>query len=241
MHPDSATAALLSAQPALPPLAAHDAPLWRAAHVLGFATGGITFIIGTALLMASSSDAAALASAVLYIVGSCGFLSVDVQEFLTFTEMPLRANIALNAAGSLLYVIGSAGYLPSLLLLYPMLGAAGFIGGSALIGIGEIWKLARLSGVEVAAESDEEDATAGGATSWRPSLRALCASREMGTAVGVEVGAGLGALLFLIGTALQVAAPDAVAPVLAIWLAGSIAFTAGAASLGWRHFVMGVT
>jgi hypothetical protein len=46
-------------------------------------------------------------SAVLYTVGSIGFLFVDVQEFFTYEDPVLRTNILLSASGSTMYVVGS--------------------------------------------------------------------------------------------------------------------------------------
>lgn len=203
-----------------------DTAWWRAVHAAGFATGGLTFIAGTALYWLPPTDAIDALAAALYTLGSVGFLTVDVMEFFTpaFRGCPLRANIAMSAVGSSFYVGGSVGYFPSLLAAAPAVGPWGFVVGSAAIAASQTWKVARLS----------QDP--GGGYSLRHVLR----SRDVGTAVGVEFGACVGAALFLVGTAGQLAGWDA-APVLWTWLAGSVAFTAGAAFLAWRHFVMGVS
>jgi hypothetical protein len=69
---------------------------------LGRATAGTVLLLLPGLL--ASSD---WWSALLYTVGSFGFLFVDVQEFFTFSGLELRTNISLSAFGSALYVIGS--------------------------------------------------------------------------------------------------------------------------------------
>lgn len=141
-----------------PGVPVYDSPLWRAFHAFSFCLGGITFLIGTGLyypaiyfagLGTTEADATVAAlyvtTAWLYTIGSMGFLSVDVQEFYTFTEDPwLRFNIFCSAFGSTLYVIGSAGFLPQLWALSPMIGIGGFIGGSAAIGGSQTWKLYRI-------------------------------------------------------------------------------------------------
>lgn len=211
------------------PIAWHDTILWRAIHAFGFALGGTTFIAGTAMYwLPADNTAAALAGGVCYILGSLGFLSVDVLEAITFKECPLRANILLSAAGSTLYVIGSVGFLPSILNKSNLLGVWGFILGSALIFVSQCWKVARLSA----------------GPNGRPSIKAAFASKDVATAIGVEAGACFGALFFLIGTAIYgqpSASSDETNDAIWLWMAGSVAFTFGAACLSWRHFVMKVT
>lgn len=211
--------------PLLPPkkVSCSERIWWRVLHFLAFATGGTTFIGGTAVLYQN----AAFMSAVLYIVGSCGFLLVDLMELVTFTDSPapLRVNISMSAVGSTLYVIGSAGFLPDVFAQSPNLGAIGFIAGSAVIGLSQTWKVARLA-------RDEQSKTC--------SLHNLFISRDVFTAAGVEASAGCGAYFFLVGTALYAAAyPFAL--VLALWDLGSIFFTAGSLFMAWRHFVMNIT
>ncbi len=78
--------------------ALHDSRIWRFTHALGFALGGTTFIAGTACYYFPSVDPTGLKSAILYTVGSFGFLFVDVLEFVTYTEDSyLRINISLSA------------------------------------------------------------------------------------------------------------------------------------------------
>jgi hypothetical protein len=219
--------------PEAPPLAAagqddiSSRTWWRACHSLGFLLGGSTFIGGTGALYLPGV-AASTVSAALYILGSAGFLSVDALELAALSLSPspplLLANVALSCAGSSLYVIGSAGFLPQLSgpaaggsgfgLAGPALGVWGFFLGSLLIGVSQCFKLARLA-------------------------RGGCAAADARNAAGVEASAGLGALFFLVGTVLF--AFGASAPlVLAVWMAGSVAYTVGAACIIWRHAVMGL-
>jgi hypothetical protein len=99
--------------------AATDAPVylqpwWMLIHFLSFFLGGNAFIAGSVCLYipADSWHDASLAAAWFYIVGSIGFLTVDVLEFCTFaTPFSLRLNILLSVCGSSLYLLGSVGFL----------------------------------------------------------------------------------------------------------------------------------
>lgn len=232
---------------------------WRMLHFAGFYVGGITFIIGTAMYYDPdmSLEESNLAAA-LYIIGSCGFLTVDVMEFFTpdFTWYPLRANLALNACGSILYVLGSIGFLPAIMNSSNQLGAWGFILGSALIGVGEIWKIARIATPASPLEQADGEADAypmtlqaagKGGTDGRhaqgtpclPSLWYVCSSADVFTAAGIEVGAFIGSWSFFVGSAMF---DKSVAPlqwyddILSLWMAGSIGFTMGALFMAYRHF-----
>jgi hypothetical protein len=120
----------------------------------------------------------------------------------------------------LFYVIGSVGFLPFLFDASPVLGEGGFILGSALIGSSQAWKVARLSRGQV------------------------CGSPDTATAIGVEAGAMVGALCFLVGTLMFASGRPLVGGwyerILGLWLLGSASFTAGALFLGYRHFAMGL-
>jgi hypothetical protein len=197
-------------------------PWWQSFHALCFATGGVTFIAGTACLFYPSWTHSALASAVLYIVGSLGFLGVDVQELFTYTsDRVLRINIALSASGSACYVIGSAGFVPVVLASAPSVGLAGFIAGSFLIGVSQLWKTYRYL-------------TTSGVSEF-----------ERWTAIGVELDAGFGAWFFFAGTVMLATWPTATGSFLTaiycIWMAGSIFFTLGALFLIYRHAVMHIS
>ena len=225
---------------------------WRILHAFAFLEGGLTFIAGTAVLYWPASPPLATLSAALYTVGSLGFLFVDVQEFFTFVSEPvLRANIALSATGSLLYVLGSLGFLPAFEAATPIVGTWGFLLGSALIFVSQSMKLLRIGGAAgCGSDNGSSGSGSGDGCGGRGcgcggfSVRALCGTKESATAAVVEGGAGLGALLFLVGTAVFAAplgeSAFGGALVLALWLAGSLAFTAGGLSLAFRHFVMGV-
>lgn len=150
---------------------------WRLLHALAFATGGLTFIAGTACYYVNpQTDAIGDLAAALYTIGSVGFLTVDVMEFFTpaYTICPLRGNIAMSAIGSTWYVIGSVGYLPSILNETEAVGVWGFILGSFFIGVSQIWKVLRYA-------TDEEEGTT--------SLSVLLSSKDRLTGCGVEGGA----------------------------------------------------
>ncbi len=77
------------------------------------------------------------------------------------------------------------------------------------------------------------------------SLKSVLQHRDAFTAVGVELGAGIGAWCFFFGTSLYdqgpLDGPDSVLiPVLWTWVAGSCFFTLGSLFLGFRHFSMRV-
>jgi hypothetical protein len=208
---DARVSLLVNDDPPTPPTALHDTLAWRALHCFSFLLGGVTFIGGTVALY-YTSPAAGLASAILYTVGSLGFLAVDVQEFLTFrsSSCNLRANIGASACGSSAYVLGSVFFIPSLLSSCPNVGAVGFEVGSGVIAISQSAKVARL-----------------------------LFERSALSAIMVEAGACVGAIFFLVGTLLLPTAP--LPTVLALWLAGSGGFTIGGLALGFRHFLLGVT
>lgn len=222
-----------------------DTFLWRLVHALGFMIGGTTFIAGTACYYWPSSDSLSALAAVLYTVGSVGFLSVDVLEFITFLSCPLRANISLSAIGSTLYVVGSIGFLPSIMNTTEDVGVWGFIGGSAFIGCSQVWKLIRIgTPVVTTSEGDGEEIVSDGS----PSIRTLVASVDSFTAAGVEGGACLGAWAFFVGTCMydystaeQLFGIQWMNAILDIWMAGSIFFTIGAFFLSYRHFVLRIT
>jgi hypothetical protein len=108
----------------------------------------------------------------------------------------------------------------------------GFIGGSMLIMVSQLWKLHRVaSSVDV------------GASSVRCS--SLLQTLDARSQTGVEGGAFLGAFFFGVGTLIywlgHLPTEGMVYQVvLATWMLGSIAFTFGAISLGYRHRIMGV-
>ena len=217
--------------------AVYDRPWWRILHAQSFTVGGVLFIVGTGLLFLPPGYVnAPFQSALLYVIGSCGFLTVDVMEFFTFHECPLRGNILLSAVGSSLYVVGSAGFFPSVYAETTVYGIFGFILGSVVIGLSQTWKTIRLAGEDVAVLGDS--------TKRVYSVRTLLSSKDVFTAAGVEASAGIGAWSFFVGTLLLSIHEDSTGwyrIVLCIWTFGSIAFTLGAAFLIFRHFVMKVT
>ena len=128
-----------------------DHAWWRYSHFSAFMTGGILFLIGTLLYYKSIGATPSEVStqgwvtAWLYVVGSCGFLYVDVQEFFTFTaDASLRLNIFWSVIGSISYVVGSAGFLPPIYNATTVVGEGGFIIGSFAIFTSQAWKLHRI-------------------------------------------------------------------------------------------------
>ena len=197
-----------------------DSPAWRVVHALCFLLGGTTFCAGTAVLYPAPTPLLATLSAALYTLGSLGFLAVDVLEFFTFTSpCLLRSNIALSALGSACYVAGSIGYFPALLAASPALGVWGFLAGSALIGLSQLFKLRRI-----ASNAGEQQVRG-----------------DAATACGVEGGAAAGAWLFFAGTLLGMLSPSAQLAVLGLWMGGSVAFTVGGVSLAGRHCGLGLS
>jgi len=201
---------------------------WRATHAFGFMLGGTTFWVGTILYYYPEAAALGLdqgnISGWLYVIGSSGFLYVDVLEFFTYTtDKWLRLNISMSATGSLLYLIGSAGFIPKLYAMTSLVGIWGFILGSFAIAVSQTWKVYRINQGE------------GG----------IIGSKDNFTAACVEGGACLGACGFFFGTILYNSIQDNLVgdpwmQVLAMWMFGSTLFTCGGLSLTFRHAVMGV-
>ena len=210
--------------------------LWKFLHAIFFLTGGITFMFGSACYYFPDDF---LIGRVLYMIGSCGFLSVDVMELFTFTsDRILSLNIFMSATGSFLYVVGSIGYIPAVYdstttwniitfnlttvggpafnigLTPATTGAYGFIAGSFFIGCSQMWKVWRI----------------------------LSTTTKDMIALGVELGPCLGAWCFFVGTimyynvSLLEPAPSAYMFV-NIWEAGSVLFTIGALFVTYRHCV----
>lgn len=225
-------------------VAVYERSWWRILHALSFMVGGALFIVGTVLLFLPTSTYpdAPFQSALLYVIGSCGFLCVDVMEFFTFHECPLRGNILMSAVGSTFYVIGSAGFLPHIYTETSVYGIYGFILGSVIIGTSQTWKTIRLAGEEVPQLGNDYGKKK--PTIWVYSVRTLFSSKDIFTAAGVEASAGIGAWSFFVGTwllSIHENSSEWYRIVLYIWVFGSVAFTTGAFFLAYRHFVMKVT
>ena len=207
------------------PKAIEETKLWQAFHALFFLIGGYTFIFGTAAYYFPDWEASYLVAGILYTIGSSGFLGVDLMEFFTFTSDPiLRINISLSAIGSAFYVIGSVGFIPAVYESTAMwnvigftpatTGVYGFIAGSFFIGVSQFWKVWRI----------------------------MNTTKDM-TAVGVELGAGLGAWCFFVGTIMYTIPyyyDNLYVTIVNIWELGSILFTTGAMFLTYRHCVLNV-
>ena len=209
--------------------------LWKLLHAIFFLTGGITFIFGSACYFFPDWPESFLIGGVLYTIGSCGFLGVNVMELFTFTsDRFLSLNNFMSATGSFLYVVGSIGYIPAVyesttnwnIIKFNLTtvggpafmgftpattGAYGFIAGSFLIGCSQLWKVWRI----------------------------MTTTKEM-IALGVELSTCLGAWCFLVGTSMYyneylLEAPSAY--IVNIWEAGSVLFTIGALFVTYRHCV----
>ncbi len=104
-----------------------DTVVWQFFHAFFFLLGGTTFIAGTGTYYYPEWEDGPFFSALLYTIGSCGFLAVDTQEFLTFTNEPMliRTNILCSWTGSLLYVIGSVGFFPVVYAMSDQIGIQG--------------------------------------------------------------------------------------------------------------------
>mmetsp|Transcript_4736 Transcript_4736/g.11981 ORF Transcript_4736/g.11981 Transcript_4736/m.11981 type:complete len:246 (+) Transcript_4736:177-914(+) len=206
-----------------------DSKVWQSFHACFFLLGGVSFILGTSLYfvwgaLGLTEEVGDFWAAVLYIVGSFGFLGVDSQEFLTFTKEDkwVRINIMCSWTGSLLYVVGSAGFLPDVFAATDgQVGIQGFIWGSFFIGCSQLWKTWRIG--------SEDDGF---------STKTLFRSTDSSTAVGVELSAGIGAWCFFFGTMMFWHGPQEgpfYTLILSIWLVGSCFFTLGGCFLTWRH------
>ena len=238
-----------------------DRMWWRFTHALGFASGGLLFTIGTLLYylaIQDAGDAKEVAflgdeTAWMYVIGSFGFLYVDVLEFFTFVDEPwLRTNIACSMVGSTFYVIGSAGFLPKPYAWNPLVGILGFIAGSLMIGCSQAWKLCRIlrsstttgagNGIDEEQQQQEVEEPTTSRNARSDAINAAC----------VEGGACVGGFAFLIGTIVYWAGPVEGDPhcvksctnyqvVLALWTLGSLTFLFGGLSLSYRHAVMKIT
>ncbi len=148
---------------------------------------------------------------------------------------------------SFLYVVGSVGYFPTVIAKYPTLGIWGFIVGRYLLMDGKnlfmdgnsiyyyyyccccccVYSSAFIFGSQVFKVRRILVSPTGYGT-------------EHGTAFHLEFWAGIGGLMFLIGTAIQAKYPAEYLPVTDIWMAGSVFFQISGLVLGWRHLKMGV-
>lgn len=161
---------------------------WRLWHSVNYVNGGITFLFGSILLFsyfASFIDYfnAAKISAWLYTIGSATFLFADLTEWIHFTYSDCRffsysINFLVSVCGSFLYLVGSACFIPELNASDE--GLVLFIYGSSFIVIGQLWKLSR---------SLNQD----GLTIKE------CISEDF-KGFMVDTFAGLGALMYLIGS-----------------------------------------
>jgi hypothetical protein len=222
-----------------------SASAWRTAHAAFFLVGGLAFVLGTAYLYVPNYALSSVLSGWLYVVGSLGFLAVDVLEFFTFID--IRTNIALSICGSTLYVIGSIGFVPVVYAVSPLFGIWGFIAGSLFIAVSECWKMYRIGCL--APEKQPLLSAVGDGSIHANTPQFACRNfwrdANQWTAFGTECFAFLGAFFFLVGTLLFQQLTDSTGPaytwVVHLWEIGSCAFTVGAAHLTYRHTVLQLT
>lgn len=122
----------------------------------------------------------------------------------------------------------AVGFFPSIFGATNAVGVWGFILGSTAIGASQAWKVHRIG--------------RGGGPPSAFSMRGLVASRDSATSCGVEAGACVGALCYLVGTAMFRAGPldgPNYAGVLGLWVAGGACFTVGGGFLAFRRACRG--
>lgn len=156
---------------------------WRVWHGVNYQIGGVTFLFGSIALLPALTGKidGAFISALLYTIGSAGFLLADITEWLHFTKPCFphySANYLFSALGSAIYLIGSICYFPSLDAAKS--GALYFIIGSSVIVLAQTWKIVRTLFM------NEKPY-------WRNYF-------EDPSGFYVDLYAGLGALMYLIGT-----------------------------------------
>uniref|UniRef100_A0A6T8JY80 YrhK domain-containing protein n=1 Tax=Hemiselmis andersenii TaxID=464988 RepID=A0A6T8JY80_HEMAN len=198
-------------------------PAWKVWHSIFFIVGGWSFVFGTWMLLGYPEwDGRLYYSALWYTIGSAGFLCLDTQEAVTYAQESkwVRMNIMCNWWGSVLYLVGSVGFFPSVYAWSDQIGIQGFIQGSFVIGLSELWKMHRIG-------------TVGGGFS----VERLWGSWDKKTATLVEMGPCIGAWCFFIGTFMYWHWPrgDNYLHVLYFWLVGSFAFSMGGVVCTWRH------
>eukprot|EP00475_Leptophrys_vorax_P008502 TRINITY_DN15506_c0_g1_i1.p1 TRINITY_DN15506_c0_g1~~TRINITY_DN15506_c0_g1_i1.p1 ORF type:complete len:261 (-),score=57.67 TRINITY_DN15506_c0_g1_i1:81-863(-) len=138
----------------------------------------------------------------------------------------LGINFFSSATGSLLYLIGSIGFIPVFNIL--PVGIWGFIAGSAVIVLGQAWKVYRLGTFDDS--GPDLQITPFKFANWK---------FEHCSAFLVDFFAGAGALMFLIGTFIYNYHPELVV-VVHIWVTGSVFFTVSGIALFYRHLILGL-
>ena len=200
---------------------------WRFVHWSGFFTGALTFVVGVTMCFHKNPQQMQY-SATLWTVGGLGFLLVDVMEFFTFTsDFLVRLNITCSIIGDTLYVIGSLGFFPQIYDISDVFGIWGFILGSIFIGCSQLWKTFRIG--------------CGQNGTFRFSN--LFAGTDTVNQVATELNLSIGAWCVFVGSIMYRIGPvkgPFHTEILIIWEAGSLFFLAGAFSLGYRYWIMGV-
>jgi len=196
---------------------------WQVLHAAYLAGGGALFILSSTIYFFEYSDLRSAIAAGGYTVGSVAFFVVDSLELATAESGTFIAtNVCISLMGSLCYVWGSAAYIPSIYAAFPWLGNLGFVMGSFLIFVSQLWKIYRIG--------QSPEAASG-----------IWADTDARSATCVELGACIGSLCFLVGTTMLWFGdldPTGIFTVYLIWMLGSICFTMGGCFLMHRHFAL---
>ena len=219
---------------------------WRLWHSINYMCGGIFFFFGS-LMYFPSIDKQFNGDVVggwLFTIGSANFLLADLTEFdhfrkgfigrlephhisvsypmSRFRKAELGINFMCSAFGSLLYLIGSICFIPATDLL--ALGEWSFIVGSAIIVLSQIWKCFRTFCID---ESNPENGAFKLQNIWWDF-----------PGFNVDLYAGLGGLMYLIGTWLFMGIHDESDQTRsASWfITGGIFFTLSGLAMQYRYY-----
>lgn len=195
---------------------------WRVWHGINYQIGGITFLLGSIALLPAlvGKIDGALISAWFYTVGSAAFLLADITEWLHYTKPffpQYTLNFLFSVIGSTFYLVGSICYIPS--LDAAKAGALYFIIGSSVIVFAQTWKIIRSLFF-----NDKPY--------WRNFF-----DDESG--FYVDLYAGLGALMYLVGTVVlnkSASDPDYLLPGVLIYCLGGFFFTLSGIYMQKRYF-----
>lgn len=196
--------------------------------VFSFFVAGATFLGGSVLFLypnltlgGNSSDVVA---ALLFTVGSVGFLLVDVREFHMSWGFPLlRANVGIAVASSTAYLLGSIGMFPSVDAWSAYFAPGWFLAATVLNLASAAWKIYRIL-------------CGGNEASGVFRLSRLWREWDSFTQGGVEISAGIGACIFFCSNILYVKHATDMSPglflhLVSLWISGSSFFLLSAAFL----------
>jgi len=204
--------------------------VWLLLHSLFYSVGASCFLAGTWFVQMHADPNNPTAKwAGLYLIGSIGFIFVDIIELLSFkNEFWLCANMLLSFVGNACFVFGSVGFSPVIYRQTDSIGIGGFFLGGLFISVSQFWKIRRI--LSSAAE-------------WSKDTITFTFTEEVFTVFGIELSSGLGAFFFWIGTIMLLCGSKEEAffqIFLNVWLTGSILFVVSAIFLLYRHGIMRV-